>query len=316
MVRNWDLACKTANLLGVSEDTLVNALTSKKAKVQGETLVINYRYPEALAARDALAKCLYGALFDWIVLQVNYSLISLKEPAHETMGNSIGVLDIFGFEDFSNNNRFEQFCINYANEHLQHYFNQHVFEYEQEEYRREGISWTNIGFQDNIKCLALIEGKPSGLLCELDDQCNFPGATNETFLQKINSVHKDNAFYEIPQKREAAFIIKHYAGKVKYQIADIREKNMDLMRPELISVLKNSQFNIVRELAGADPVAVFRWAILRAFFRGISAFQGAGRAKQKRKASSDHSSRRTSISRHRVSVDNTRILTAIENTQK
>lgn len=48
--------------------------------------------------------------------------------------------------------------------------------------------------------------------------CSFPAATNETFLQKINSVHKDNEYYEVPHKKELAFIIRHYAGKVKYQV--------------------------------------------------------------------------------------------------
>ncbi|XP_071524555.1 unconventional myosin-IXb-like isoform X2 [Panulirus ornatus] len=311
LVRNPEQVSIISGLLGVSEDTLMNALTSKKARVQGEILVMHYRLPEAVAARDALAKCLYGALFDWIVLQVNYSLITLKESASEHSGNSIGVLDIFGFEDFGHSNRFEQFCINYANEHLQHYFNLHVFEYEQEEYRREGIVWTNIEFQDNVDCLALIEGKPAGLLCVLDDQCSFPAATNETFLQKINTVHKDNVYYEIPHKREAAFMIKHYAGKVKYQVNDFREKNLDLMRPELICVLKSSRYSIVREVAGADPVAVFRWSILRAFFRAVSAFHAAAVKCTKRKGHEDQ--RKTP--KQKIHIDNSRILAAIENTQ-
>lgn len=51
-------------------------------------------------------------------------------------------------------------------------------------------------------------------------QISFPGATNEALLQKFNSVHKNNPFYEKPQKKENAFIIKHYAGKVKYQVCD------------------------------------------------------------------------------------------------
>ena len=48
---------------------------------------------------------------------------------------------------------------------------------------------------------------------------SFPGATNETLLQKFNSVQKENPFYEKPQRKENAFIIKHYAGKVKYQVS-------------------------------------------------------------------------------------------------
>lgn len=107
---------------------------------------------------------------------------------------------------------------------------------------------------------------------------SFPGATNETLLQKFNSVHKDNSFYEAPQRREAAFVVRHYAGSVKYQTSNMREKNLDLMRPDgVVGVLKNSSLAFVRELVGADPVAVFRWAILRAFFRAHFAFQEAGR---------------------------------------
>ncbi|XP_075979889.1 unconventional myosin-IXa-like isoform X4 [Anticarsia gemmatalis] len=276
-VRNPEVVSLISSLLRVKQETLLAALTSKRARASGETLVINYRLPEAIATRDAMAKCLYGALFDWIVMQVNHALLSKKDTLREHQGHSIGVLDIFGFEDFGLSNSFEQLCINYANEHLQHYFNQHVFKYEQEEYKREGIPWTDIGFSDNTGCLQLIEGKVNGLLCLLDDQCNFPWATNETLLQKFNSVHENNPFYEKPQRREPAFVVRHYAGRVKYQVSAMREKNLDLMRQDIVSVLKNSSLAFVRELVGVDPVAVFRWAIVRAFFRGYFAFLEAGR---------------------------------------
>ncbi|KXJ73615.1 hypothetical protein RP20_CCG015426 [Aedes albopictus] len=286
-VRNPEVVGLISELLRVKQETLLSALTSKRVKASGETLIMQYKLPEAIAARDALAKCLYGALFDWIVLQVNHALLNKDQTMHT--GHSIGVLDIFGFEDFGLQNSFEQLCINYANEHLQYYFNLHVFKYEQKEYKREGIKWTDIEFLDNSGCLQLFESKPSGLLCILDDLCNFPGATNETLLQKFNSVHKDSAFYEKPQRKENAFIIKHYAGKVKYQVAEMREKNLDLMRQDIVSVLKNSSMAFVRELVGADPVAVFRWAILRAFFRGYFAFRSAGIKHRKERADQSYS---------------------------
>lgn len=44
---------------------------------------------------------------------------------------SVGLLDIFGFENFPKNS-FEQMCINIANEQIQYYFNQHIFSWEQQ----------------------------------------------------------------------------------------------------------------------------------------------------------------------------------------
>ncbi|KOB73231.1 Myosin-IXa, partial [Operophtera brumata] len=232
-----EVVSQISSLLRVKQETLLAALTTRRPRASGETILIYNKLPEAIATRDAVAKCLYGALFDWIVMQVNHALLSKKDTLRDHQGNSI---------DFGPSNSFEQLCINYANEHLQYYFNQHVFKYEQEEYRREGIRWTDIGFSDNT---------------------GFPWATNETILQKFNSAHENNHFYEKPQRREPAFVVVHYAGKVKYQVTAMREKNLDSMRPDIVSVLKNSSLAFVRELVGVDPVAVFRWAIVRAFFR-------------------------------------------------
>ena len=82
-------------------------------------------YFKALFARDALSKCIYSRLFDWIVVKVNKALerkSSSKAKDKDKKHKFIGVLDIYGFETFEINS-FEQFCINYANEKLQQQFN-------------------------------------------------------------------------------------------------------------------------------------------------------------------------------------------------
>ncbi|XP_066885377.1 unconventional myosin-IXa isoform X6 [Kogia breviceps] len=275
-----------SELLEVKEEMLFEALVTRKTVTVGEKLILPYKLAEAVTVRNSMAKSLYSALFDWIVFRINHALMNSKDLEQNTKTLSIGVLDIFGFEDYENNS-FEQFCINFANERLQHYFNQHIFKLEQEEYRAEGISWHNIDYIDNTCCINLISKKPTGLLHLLDEESNFPQATNQTLLDKFKHQHEENSYIEFPAVMEPAFIIKHYAGKVKYGIKDFREKNTDHMRPDIVALLRSSKNAFISGMIGIDPVAVFRWAVLRAFFRAVIAFREAGKRNIQRKTGHD-----------------------------
>ncbi|XP_052044100.1 unconventional myosin-IXa isoform X2 [Apodemus sylvaticus] len=275
-----------SELLEVKEEMLFEALVTRKTVTVGEKLILPYKLAEAVTVRNSMAKSLYSALFDWIVFRINHALLNSKDLEQDTKTLSIGVLDIFGFEDYENNS-FEQFCINFANERLQHYFNQHIFKLEQEEYRTEGISWHNIDYIDNTCCINLISKKPTGLLHLLDEESNFPQATNQTLLDKFKHQHEENSYIEFPAVMEPAFIIKHYAGKVKYGVKDFREKNTDHMRPDIVALLRSSRNAFVSGMTGIDPVAVFRWAVLRAFFRAVVAFREAGKRYIQRKSGHD-----------------------------
>uniref|UniRef100_A0A8C9U6G9 Myosin IXB n=1 Tax=Scleropages formosus TaxID=113540 RepID=A0A8C9U6G9_SCLFO len=265
-----------SDLLKVKEEELVEALTKRKTVTANDKLILPYSHSEAITARDSMAKSLYSALFDWIVLRINHALLNKKDMEESVKCLSIGVLDIFGFEDFETNS-FEQFCINYANEQLHYYFNQHIFKLEQEEYKAEGITWHNIDYTDNVGCIHLISKKPTGLFFLLDEESNFPHATDKTLLAKFKQQHQGNKYFVPTPVLEPAFVIQHFAGNVKYHIKDFREKNTDHMRPDIVALLRSSERAYVRELVGMDPVAMFRWAILRATIRGMAAFNEAGR---------------------------------------
>ncbi|XP_068923379.1 unconventional myosin-IXa isoform X6 [Petaurus breviceps papuanus] len=284
-----------SELLEVKEEMLFEALVTRKTVTVGEKLILPYKQAEAVTVRNSMAKSLYSALFDWIVFRINHALLNTKDLEESTKTLSIGVLDIFGFEDYESNS-FEQFCINFANERLQHYFNQHIFKLEQEEYRTEGISWHNIDYIDNSGCINLISKKPTGLLHLLDEESNFPQATNQTLLDKFKRQHEGNSYIEFPAVMEPAFIIKHYAGKVKYGVKDFREKNTDHMRPDIVALLRSSKNAFICGMIGIDPVAVFRWAVLRAFFRALIAFREAGKRYVQKKIGITRKSPRTPLS--------------------
>ncbi|XP_058139334.1 LOW QUALITY PROTEIN: unconventional myosin-XV [Dasypus novemcinctus] len=230
-----------AELLQISPEGLQKALTFKVTETMREKIFTPLTVESAVDARDAIAKVLYALLFGWLIARVN----SLVSPRQDTL--SIAILDIYGFEDLSFNS-FEQLCINYANENLQYLFNKIVFQEEQEEYAREQIAWQEVAFADNQPCINLLALKPYGILRILDDQCCFPQATDHTFLQKCHYHHSANPLYSKPKMPLPEFTIKHYAGKVTYQVHKFLDKNHDQVRQDVLDLFVRSRTRVVAHL--------------------------------------------------------------------
>lgn len=96
----------------VKEELLVEALTKRKTVTVNDKLILPYSHSEvgfpflekssdahyipyisypsyqAITTRDSMAKSLYSALFDWIVLRINHALLNKKD-----MKESIPVRD-------------------------------------------------------------------------------------------------------------------------------------------------------------------------------------------------------------------------------
>ncbi|XP_029692792.1 unconventional myosin-XV isoform X4 [Takifugu rubripes] len=230
-----------AELLQISPEGLQKAITFKVTETMREKIYTPLTVESAVDARDAVAKILYSLLFHWLTERINAQVY----PHQHT--TSISILDIYGFEDLAFNS-LEQLCINYANEYLQFFFNRIVFKEEQEEYNREQIPWQDIPFSDNQPCIDLIAAKPHGILRILDDQSCFPQATDHTFLQKCHYHHGNNPLYLKPKMPLPEFTIKHFAGRVTYQVYKFHDKNFDQVRQDVLDLFIQSKNKMVSNL--------------------------------------------------------------------
>ncbi|XP_071990047.1 unconventional myosin-VIIa isoform X6 [Engystomops pustulosus] len=245
-----------ANLLEVEPQDLMNCLTSRTIITRGETVSTPLSMEQALDVRDAFVKGIYGRLFVWIVEKINAAIYRPLSNEPKTVRRSIGLLDIFGFENFTVNS-FEQLCINFANENLQQFFVRHVFKLEQEEYNLENINWQHIEFTDNQDALDMIAIKPMNIISLIDEESKFPKGTDTTMLNKLNSQHKLNTFY-IPPKNsyETQFGINHFAGIVYYETKGFLEKNRDTLHGDIIQLVHSSKNKFIKQIFQAD-VAMF-----------------------------------------------------------
>ena len=281
---------KACALLGLNEDEVKEAMLTKLLTVGGKTIHKPQNVTQAQDKRDALAKMAYSSLFLWLVGRINETIapsldgrgrgdsvdgfspgLRVSSKAKLNAG-FIGVLDIYGFEQFDTNG-FEQLLINYANEKLQRHFNRHLFEVEQELYESEGVDWSYITFNDNRPCLELIEGGDGnvGLLSILDDAWGGMGSASEKDVKFVSHLHQQFGGLASPKGKKKGngssqcsgkhknyitpkfgndrqFIIVHYAGEVRYTANEFVEKNVESLSNELKDLGSQSSIKLAKDI--------------------------------------------------------------------
>merc|ERR1712142_980011 len=180
-VKDETNAQKVADICGIDAEWMITYFCKPKLKVGTEWVSKGQTCTGAGSSVAGIGRKIYELVFRFIVEKCNDTLIDVTMKKVQY----IGCLDIAGFEIFDYNG-FEQICINFCNEKLQQFFNQHMFVLEQEEYVREGIEWANVDFgMDLQKCITMFE-KPMGLLSILEEESMFPKATDKSFAAKLH----------------------------------------------------------------------------------------------------------------------------------
>nr|CAI5836957.1 unnamed protein product [Callosobruchus analis] len=243
-IADQGLSDKVSKLLCVNKFDLSEALIKKTIYASGDQVVANLSKEQASDSRNAFVKGIYGQLFIFIVDKINTAISQTKGRGR----GSIGVLDIFGFENFMLNS-FEQLCINYANESLQQFFIQHIFKMEQEYYTKEGINWSNISFIDNQDVLDLLAVKPLNVFALIDEESKFPNGTDFSMLNKLHKQHGGNQSYLKPKSDiTPSFGIQHFAGDVFYDAPGFLEKNRDSFSQDLKNLVLSSKNDLLKDI--------------------------------------------------------------------
>jgi len=252
-IANPDVLTKCAQVFQVDEKKLSRRLTHQSLMVVDKMVEKELNGTDAVFNRDSIAKTVYSTLFDALVTHIN------KQSVAETKTCLwIGTLDVFGFEIFENNS-FEQFCINFANERLQQFFNYHVLHAEQTLYLKESLIWQPVDLPDNQDVIDLVMNR--GIISILDSSCVSKG-NDKTFVENLFKVRPHMRMRKVVKRAGKStggqfiamngFSIQHYAGTVTYNAEDFLVKNGDQVVPDTVKLFQGSSNPVLASIFPAE----------------------------------------------------------------
>lgn len=111
----------------------------------------------------------------------------------------------------------------------------------------EGIPVDLVEFADNRPVLDMLLSRPLGLLALLDEESRFPRSNDRSLIEKFHNNVKSK-FYQRPKSDAVCFAIHHFAGRVVYQADGFLEKNRNFLPAEIIQLIRQSQYDMIRFL--------------------------------------------------------------------
>ncbi|XP_062577045.1 unconventional myosin-XVIIIa-like [Saccostrea cucullata] len=228
----------------------------------------------AMEALEGFIIGLYSAVFNAIVSLINRSMSSNMRTS-----TSITVVDLPGFQNPATCGRnsgatFEDLCYNYANEKIQMLYHELTFTLQQDRYSQENVECDFEFVTSSPAAMVSLIDKPAqqllvrtssqeikesdkkGLLWILDEEAIFPGATEDSFMDRLFTHHGEQKVKKDSLLRKASslgntFILNHYQGTnpVQYNASGwLKGCRENPLIKTAIQVLQDSKRQNINEL--------------------------------------------------------------------
>ena len=242
-VHNRDALDLAADLLGVSSTGLEFALTVKTKPAKRDFCTVLLSAQGAGEQKNELARTVYSLLFRWIIEHINTRLCVEDYDAR------IGVVDFLGVDTSHPDemNGFEAFLSNSANERVAMYIN-----------RTKGALLSDLINEGIVEYSANLFHVPSNSMKLIwsPDANSITSVLNEESRKLIGNIksHEEQLERKLVDKcsshllyipgKNKQFTIKHYCGKITYDIPGFIEKNRDMISADVISLFRGNGTDI------------------------------------------------------------------------